>query len=283
MDPQSSPVVSVLKIVWLDENWGLPQWLRKPPCILRGWRGATKSPARSYHQDTGSQCMSLKPSARGSKALDIVDRTLLNLKDQTAWAWIPCSRIWRSLQRTPETSPCKAQQLLLTAKICQVCDFPTFYQQSWRLWVLISRLKQMVFLGWLEWESLPTSLVPLCWTCYPEANPNTRDQPLCVSHGQRLWRYNLALQHVVKQLGCLNWLCFQCQICQDLSRAFQVIFVSKQRVHSLQSLGNSNGSSHQLQETSEVQVLWCLNKAWGVFCVFVQEAGLGKKKRIVVL
>ena len=138
----------------------------------------------------------------------------------------------------------------------------------------------MVFLGWLEWESLPTSLVPLCWTCYPEANPNTRDQPLCVSHGQRLWRYNLALQHVVKQLGCLNWLCFQCQMRQDLSRAFQVIFVSKQRVHSLQSLGNSNGSSHQLQETSEVQVLWCLNKAWGVVCVFVQEAGLGKKKRL---
>ena len=56
--------------------------------------------------------------------------------------------------------------------------------------------------------------------------------------------------------------------------------MSKQRVHSLQSLGNSNSSS--VQETSEVRVLWLLNEAsWalgGVLSLVVQEAGLGETR-----
>ena len=148
MDPKS-PVVSVLKSSndWVKTG-GYTNDLGNLPLVTdRCWRGATESPARSDHQDTGSQCMSLKPSAGGSKALDIVDRTLgIKLKGSNCLGLNPLlAHLAKSAKDSGNISLQSSATSFDRIQICRPCA--TFYQQSWRLWVLISRLKQMVFLG----------------------------------------------------------------------------------------------------------------------------------------
>ena len=83
---------------------------------------------------------------------------------------------------------------------------------SWRLWVLMSRLKQIVFLSHSHfsyenlWNMFFTCAVPHSWYSILTGEKAAKTSVI----GQvgpsrlRLLRNNMALQHLVKKLGCLK-------------------------------------------------------------------------------
>lgn len=113
---------------------------------------------------------------------------------------------------------------------------------SWRLWVLMSRLKQIVFLGQSNfsyenlWNMFFTCAVPRSWYSILTGEKAAKTSVI----GQvgpsrlRLLRNNMALQHLVKKLGCLKGFQIQAQMS---SVRWQSIMKCprKQLVHNLQS------------------------------------------------